>query len=94
MATSRDTSELRLVHVRVARADDLVDARDRLRSVGERGDRVRAADRPHLVDAEQLRRRRDEACAAGGVTTTIRATPGDRAGTAHMTSVETRPRGT
>ena len=30
----------------------------------------------------------------GGVTTTIRSTPAACAGTAHMTSVETRPRGT
>ncbi len=31
---------------------------------------------------------------AGGVATTIRSTPATCAGTAHMTSVETRPRGT
>ena len=38
-------------HVRVAGADDLVDARDGLGAVRERGDRLRAADLVDLVDA-------------------------------------------
>ena len=57
--------QLRLVHVRVPRPDDLVDRRDRIRAVRERGDRLRPADRPHLVDAEQLRRSGDEPRAGG-----------------------------
>ena len=83
--------ELRLVHVVVAGADDLVDALD----VGEPADRLRAADRPHLVE----RRAASAAAAispapAGGVQTTMRRTPAACAGTAHMTSVEIRLRGT
>ena len=57
--------ELRLVHERVARPDDLVDATDGVRPVGEGGDRVRSADRPHLVDAEELRGGCDEPAATG-----------------------------
>ncbi len=57
--------ELRLVHVRATRPADLVDARDRRGSVGKRGDRRRAADRPNLVEAESSRRRRDPAGALG-----------------------------
>ena len=53
--------------VGVARADDLVHRRYRLRAVGERGDRLRAADREHAVDAADRRRREHElvALAAG-----------------------------
>ena len=40
----------------VAGADDLVDRRDRLRAIGERGDRLRAADAIDLIDAGDARR--------------------------------------
>ena len=49
--------ELRVVHVLVAGADDLVDAAD----VREPADRLRPAERPDLVDPEQLGRGGDEA---------------------------------
>ena len=49
--------ELRVVHVLVAGPDDLVDAAD----VREPADRLRPAERPDLVDAEQLGRGGDEA---------------------------------
>jgi len=48
--------ELRIVHVAVAGADDLVDLLD----VRQEADRLWAAERPHLVDAEQLGRSRDQ----------------------------------
>ena len=41
--------------VGVAGAHDLVDARDALRAVGERGDRLRAADHEHARDAGEAR---------------------------------------
>ena len=44
--------QLRGRHVRVARPGDRVDGRNRLRAVGERGHRLRAADRIDLVDPE------------------------------------------
>ncbi len=65
--------ELRLVDVGVPRADDLVD----LAHVGEPADRLRPAERPDLVDPEQLGRGGDRPAPAGGVQTTIRSTPGD-----------------
>ena len=49
----------RLGDVDVARADDLIDARQRLGAVCERGDRLRAADGDHTADAGDFRRRRD-----------------------------------
>ena len=93
----RDVSgdqQLGLVHVRIAGTDDLVDAGDRLGSVRKGGDGRRPADRPHLFESEQLGGGGDEPAPAGGVVTTIRSTPATWAGTAHMTSVETSPRGT
>src|SRR5262249_46831148 len=54
--------ELRLVHVLVAGPDDLVDALD----VREKTDRLRAAEGPHLVDAEHLRRGGDRGCTLRG----------------------------
>ena len=44
----------------VAGPDDLADGRDRLRAVGERGDRLGAADAIDLVDAGDARRGQDE----------------------------------
>ena len=57
--------QLRLVHVGVAGTDDLVDTCDHLGPVGERGDCVRAADRPDVVDTEQRRRRGHDARTRG-----------------------------
>ena len=82
--------QLRLVHVRAAGPDDLVDPLD----VREPRDRLRAAERPHLAEPERLGRGRDEPGASGGVVTTSLPTPATCAGTAHMTSVEMSPRGT
>ena len=84
--------QLRLGHPAVARADDLGDRRDRLRAIGERGDRLRAAHRPDLVDPE-LPRRREHRRRGRGVATAIRGTPATRAGTAVITSDESRPAG-
>ena len=53
--------ELRIVHVRPAWPDDLVDALD----VREEPDRLRATDRPHLAEPEQLRRAGDETGSVG-----------------------------
>ena len=86
--------QLRLVHERVPRAYDLVHRRDRLRAVGERGDRLRPTDGPDLAQAEELRGSRDDPGMAGGVTTAMRSTPATCAGTAHMTRVDTSRRGT
>ena len=53
--------QLGLVHVRVARPHDLVHALDRVRSVRERRDGLRTADRPHFADQiKRLGRRGDE----------------------------------
>ena len=52
--------QLRLVHVRAARAADLVHPRNRLRAIGERRDRRWTAERPHLVDPEEPRGGGDE----------------------------------
>src|SRR5579862_4437273 len=53
--------ELCIVHVRAARADDLID----LLHVRQPCDRLWASDRPHLLDPEQLRRLRDEGGSVG-----------------------------
>src|SRR5205823_1861729 len=53
--------ELRIVHVLVAGTDDLVDALD----VRKPADRLCTAERPHLVDAEKLRRGGDASGAFG-----------------------------
>ena len=53
--------ELRVVHVRVPGPDDLVDPAD----VREPRDRLRPAERPHLVDPERRRRGRDQARCPG-----------------------------
>ena len=50
---------LRLLHVEVARPGDDVDARNGLRAVRERGDRLRTAHRVDLVDAADRARRED-----------------------------------
>ena len=47
---------LRLGHPDVSRADDLVDARDRLRPECQRGDRLRATGGDNLVDAAEAAR--------------------------------------
>ena len=44
----------------VARADDHVDRLDPLGAVGERGDRLRAADPPDLVDPDEMRGGEDQ----------------------------------
>ena len=89
--------------VDVARAGDHVDRRQ-LGAVGvdaavrEQRDRLRAADRPHLVDAEQRgsgqdRRVRQAAeapcgCACGGLATTSESTPAACAGTTFITTLD------
>jgi hypothetical protein len=45
-------------HVRVARADDLVDTRNRLRAVGQRGHRLGAADAIERIDRRPGGKRR------------------------------------
>ena len=47
-------------HIGVAGPDDLGDRRNRLGAVGERRDRLRAADAINLVDAGELRRRQHQ----------------------------------
>ena len=46
--------------ISVAGADDLVDRGDRRRAIGQRGDRLRAADAVDLVDAGDARRRQHQ----------------------------------
>ena len=58
--------QLRLVHIRVPRPDDLVDSRDRLGAVRERRDRGRPAHRPDLFDPEELGRGRHDRCTRRG----------------------------
>ena len=86
--------ELRLVHIGVPGADDLVDPTD----VGEPADRplVATPGPPDLVDAEHLGRRRDEAgaCRRGAHDEPLHARGPRRDGIAVITSVETRLRGT
>ena len=81
------TSRLAGGDVRVAGPDDHVDRADGLGAVGQRGDRLRAADPVHLVDADERgRRERGRGHARrrrpGGTHSTISATPatlrGDR----------------
>ncbi len=67
-------------------------------AVGQQRDRLRAADRPHLVDAEQCGPRpgwsgaagpetgRD--CACGGLATTSESTPAAWAGTTFITTLD------
>ena len=87
--------QLRRGHPPVAGPDDLGDRRDRLGAVGERGDRLRAADRVHLVDAELARRSPASPPSGRGVATAIRVTPATRAGTAVITQRTRRaPAGT
>ena len=76
------------------RPEDLVDRGDRFGAVGHRGDRLRAADRPDLVDAESAAAAATAAEPFGGVQTTIRSTPATWAGTPDMMSDETSPVGT
>ena len=85
--------ELGLVHVRTPWTADLVHARDRLRSVREAAI-AGGPPRDHTSSMPRVRGRGDKPRASGGVATTIRSTPATRAGTAHITSVDTRPRGT
>ena len=74
--------------VGVARPDDLGDRRDRRRAVGERGDRLGAADAVDLVDAGEPgggEHQRVDACRRAPATTmTTRSTPATFAGTAFI----------
>ena len=92
---------LRRRHVRVARAGDLGDGRNGLRSVRERADSLRAAHRIDLVDAGDLAGGEMAASSVpslvGGVTHTILSTPATLAGSAFMSTVDgysARPPGT
>ena len=83
---------LRSLNVRVAGTDDLVDARNGFRSVGQRCDRLGAAD---AIDLVQIPSRSSAAAtsgfsssALGGVTTTIRSTPATCAGIAFISTEE------
>ena len=85
--------QLCLGHPGVPRADDPVDRGDRLGAVGEGGDRLRAADRVELVDAE-FPATASVASEGRGVATAIRRTPATLAGTAVITRDESRAAGT
>ena len=66
---------------------------DRLGAVGERGDRLGAADRVDLVDPAERRGGEDRRVRAGrpgpgGEATATRSTPATRAGIAHITTLE------
>ena len=81
--------------VGVAGAGDLVDGGNRLRAVGERADRLRAADREQRGRRRRARRRRGRAgCArppgrcAHGATMTISPTPATFAGIAFMSTLD------
>ena len=65
----------------VAGPDDLVDPRHRRGAVGQRRDRLGAAELEHAIDAGQLRRQQRLGRRAG-VTITISRTPATRAGIA------------
>ena len=76
-------------HIGVAGADDLADRRDGRRAIGERGDRLRAADAVDLVDAG------DAAAAStsglslpsgAGATIAMRAQPATLAGAAFIST--------
>ena len=76
--------------VGVAGADDLVDLRDRRRAVGERRDRLRAADREARGRRRRAPRRRAPARCfrrrASGTTMTISRTPATLAGSAFIST--------
>ncbi len=73
--------------VGVSGADDLVDARDALGAVGQRGDRLRTADDEHAGDAGEARRQQ-RLGEGPGVIITISRTPATCAGTAVMITVD------
>ena len=60
MPTLPNTSALGRRHIGVAGPDDLGDRRDRRGAIGERRDRLRAADAIDLVDAGELGRRQHQ----------------------------------
>ena len=72
----------------VARAENFIDARNRARAVGERGNGLRAAHARDCVDAERFcgSEQRGPGC---GLATTIRRTPASCAGITVISSVET-----
>ncbi len=75
----------------VARTDDLVDRRDRRRAVGERRDRLRAADPVDLVDPDHLgggENQRVQHAAGVGTVMTSRSTPATFAGMAFISTEE------
>ena len=78
---------LGLLHPQAARPDDHVDRRHRLRAVGERGDRLRAAHPEHGVDLAQRARGEDRRVRRRPRRTTS-STPAARAVTAPMTTVD------
>ena len=80
-------------HPAIAGAKDLGDFRDRLRAVGHRGDRLRAADLEHASRRRTAAPRRDTPASArpsarAGVHSTRCGQPASVAGTASMIAVE------
>ena len=75
--------------ISVAGTDDLGHRLDALRAIGERGDRLRAADAVDFIDARKLRRgehQRIEIPSGAGTTMTTRGTPATFAGTAFIST--------
>ena len=91
IATRLGDEQLRRRHPPVPRPDDLGDGRDRLGAVGERGDRLGAADRVELVDPELLRSREHRPDGPRRRRPRSARTPATRAGTAVITSDEASP---
>ena len=91
-ADRAEHAALRRGDVGVARADDLVDRGNGRGAVGERADRLRAADREHAVDAGELRGRKHQrvplAVAASARTMTSSPTPATFAGSAFISTDE------
>ena len=101
MPTISGDLTLRGGDVGVPRADDDVDGPDGLGAVRERGDRLRAADAVHLVDAGECgsgqRRRGDCAVGTGRDAQRDLGTPATGAGIAVISTVDgyaARPPGT
>ena len=80
---------LRRGDIDVARTDDAIGARNRLRAIREGRDRVRAAQQEHVVDSEQRCRSQDLGNRRGDVTQ-IFGTPATCAGITVIISVEGR----
>ena len=83
---------LGLLDVRVPRPDDHVDGRDGRGAECERGHRLRAADREHLLDAEEGATASAPECGSpdgpGGEQAAISGTPATCAGTMAITALD------